>query len=166
MSLLLVKGIILPSWRLLSETHHKSNFDFNLNIKQLPFKTIEAVSMGAINQATGNLTGKVAINGTTNAPKMDGGINFNKTGFNLVMLGSYFTIDDETIRVNSDGIAFNTFTINDSANNSLVIDGLAGTTNFTNYNFNLTVRAKTSGQSILQSRQQPLLRSSCISIPI
>ncbi|MCW3107157.1 MAG: hypothetical protein JWQ09_1663 [Segetibacter sp.] len=121
---------------------NNSNFDFNLNIKQLPFKTIEAASMGAINQSTGNLTGNVAINGTTKAPNIDGGINFNQTGFNVVMLGSYFKVDGETIKVNNQGIAFNTFTIKDSADNSLVIDGLAGTTNFTNYNFNLTVKAR------------------------
>jgi hypothetical protein len=121
---------------------NNSNFDFNLDIKQLPFKTIEAVSMGAINQSTGNLTGKVAINGTTKSPNIDGGINFNKTGFNVVMLGSYYKIDGETIKVNNQGIAFNTFTIKDSADNSLVIDGLAGTTNFVNYNLNLNVKAR------------------------
>ncbi|MEJ7683765.1 MAG: translocation/assembly module TamB domain-containing protein [Segetibacter sp.] len=35
-----------------------------------------------------------------------------------------------------------TFTIKDSANNSLVIDGLAGTSNFTNYNLDLTIKAR------------------------
>src|SRR5205085_3338231 len=93
-------------------------------------------------QATGNLTGNVAIKGTAKAPNIDGGINFNQTGFNVAMLGSYFKIDNETIKVNNQGIAFNTFTIKDSANNSLVIDGLAGTTNFTNYDLNLTVKAR------------------------
>ena len=119
-----------------------SNFDFNLNINRLPFKTIEAASMGSITQATGDLTGKVAINGTVNAPNVDGGINFNKTGFNVAMLGSYYTIDGETIKVDNKGISFNTFTIKDSANNSLVLDGLAGTTNFKNYNLDLTLKAR------------------------
>jgi hypothetical protein len=121
---------------------NNSNMDLNLNIRQLPFKTIEAVSMGAITQSTGNLTGTVAIKGTTTAPDIDGGINFNKTGFNLVMLGSYYTIDGETIKVNNKGIRFDTFTIKDSANNSFVLDGLAGTNNFINYNLDLTARAR------------------------
>ncbi len=122
--------------------NNNSNFDLNLNINKLPFKTIEAVSMGAITQATGNLTGKVAINGTVKSPNVDGGINFNHTGFNVAMLGSYFQIDGETIKVNNQGIKFDTFTIKDSANNSLVIDGLAGTANFTNYNLDLTITAR------------------------
>lgn len=119
-----------------------SNFDFKLDIRQLPFKTIEAVSMGAIDHSTGNLKGQVAINGTVKSPNVDGGITFDKTGFNLAMLGSYFTIDNETIKVNNQGIQFDTFTIKDSASNKLVIDGLAGTANFTNYNLNLTVKAQ------------------------
>lgn len=121
---------------------NSSNFDFNLNINKLPFKTIEAASMGAITQATGNLTGKVAINGTVQSPNVDGGINFNQTGFNVSMLGSFFKIDGETIKLNNKGISFNTFAIKDSANNSLVIDGLAGTSNFVNYNLDLTAKAR------------------------
>jgi hypothetical protein len=120
----------------------KSTFDFNLDIRQLPFTTVQGLSMGAITQAKGNLTGKVAISGSPKDPKIDGGINFNQVGFNPTMLGGYFTIDDETITVNNRGIRFNTFTIKDSASNNLVIDGLAGTTNFTNYDLNLTVKAR------------------------
>ena len=121
---------------------NKSNFNFKLDIRKLPFQTLEALSMGAITQSTGNLTGTVDINGTAASPKIDGGISFNKTGFNLTMLGSYFTIDNETIKVSNSGIKFDTFTIKDSANNSLVIDGLAETSNFINYNLDLTVNAK------------------------
>jgi translocation and assembly module TamB len=66
---------------------NKSNMDLVLNIRQLPFKTIEVASMGAVTESTGNLTGTVAIKGSTTAPDIDGGINFNKTGFNLCNAG-------------------------------------------------------------------------------
>lgn len=121
---------------------NNSNFDFNLNLKQLPFKTIEAASMGSITQGTGNLTGNIALKGTIQQPNVNGAINFNQTGFAVTMLGSYYKIDGETISVNNDGIKFNNFSIKDSADNSLTIDGLAGTSNFTNYNLNLTVKAR------------------------
>lgn len=119
-----------------------SGFDLNLNINKLPFKTIEAASMGAITESTGDLTGKVAINGTIKSPNADGGINFNKTGFNVASLGAYYRIDGETIKVSKEGVRFDTFTIKDSADNNLVIDGLAGTTNFINYDLDLTVKAR------------------------
>ncbi len=121
---------------------NNSNFKFKLNIKQLPFKTIETFSLGTISQSSGNLTGTVDISGTAAAPVFNGGISFNKTAFNVVMLGSTFKIDDETIMVDNDGILFDSFTIKDSANNKLVINGLAATNNFINYNFDLNVHAR------------------------
>jgi hypothetical protein len=57
------------------------------------------------------------------------------------MLNSYFTIDQEKIKVNKEGLTFDHFEIKDSAQNSLRINGLAATTNFTNYKFNLDIRA-------------------------
>ena len=119
-----------------------STMDFNLAIRKLPFKTVEAFSMGALQNATGDLTGNVAIKGAVTKPDIDGTINFRKAGFTPTMLGSYFTINNESIKVNSQGVAFDKFTIKDSANNPFTIDGLAGTTNFTNYNFDLSIRAK------------------------
>jgi hypothetical protein len=132
-----------------------SSFDFTLNINRLPFKTLEAVSMGTITQASGNLTGKFAINGTVKSPNVDGGINFNQTGFNVPMIGSYFRIDGETITVSNKGIRFDTFTIKDSTNNSLILDGLAGTSNFTNYNLDLTLRARNFRAINVTKRQNP-----------
>ncbi|HEX8278666.1 MAG TPA: translocation/assembly module TamB domain-containing protein, partial [Segetibacter sp.] len=132
-----------------------SSFDFILNINRLPFKTLEAVSMGTITQASGNLTGKFAINGTVKSPNVDGGINFNQTGFNVPMMGSYFRINGETISLNKQGIRFDTFTIQDSTNNSLIIDGLAGTSNFTNYNLDLTLKARNFRAINVTKRQNP-----------
>ncbi|HLL41787.1 MAG TPA: translocation/assembly module TamB domain-containing protein, partial [Segetibacter sp.] len=132
-----------------------SSFNFTLNINRLPFKTLEAVSMGTITQASGNLTGKFAINGTVKSHNVEGGINFNQTGFNVPMMGSYFRIDGETISLNKQGIRFNTFTIKDSTNNSLIIDGLAGTSNFTNYNLDLTLRARNFRAINVTKRQNP-----------
>ena len=133
-----------------------SNFNFNLNIARLPFKSVEAASMGAITGATGNLTGKVAISGTVASPNIDGGINFNQTGFSVAMLGTYYRIDGETIKLSNEGIRFDTFTIKDSANNSLVVDGLAGTSNFINYNFDLTLKAKNFRAINTTKKQNPL----------
>lgn len=121
---------------------NNSNLDFLLNIRSLPMKTLESFSMGALNNTTGNLTGTVSIKGSATQPAIDGGISFNKVGFIPTALGTYFTIDGETIKVNNQGVHFDTFTIKDSTGNSLVIDGLMGTSNFVNYNFAMTVKAR------------------------
>ncbi|MBC7903669.1 MAG: translocation/assembly module TamB, partial [Gemmatimonadaceae bacterium] len=86
--------------------------------------------------------GKITLTGNMDKPIANGDINFNKTRFNFGMLNNYFSIDDEKISVSPEGITFSTFTIKDSTNNTTVIDGKAYTSNFTNYKFDLTLRAR------------------------
>jgi translocation and assembly module TamB len=116
-----------------------SNFDFDLDIRNLPMTTAQAFSNDMIRNATGFVNGKFDITGTIKRPLVRGDLNFNKAGFNLSMLNSYFTIDQEKIVVNEEGLRFNRFEIKDSAQNSLRIDGLAATTNFVNYKFDLGI---------------------------
>ena len=120
---------------------NNSNLDFLLDIKKIELKTLEGPSMGMLSNASGYLSGKVNINGSAAAPKIDGGISFYRADFVATMLNSQFKIDDETIKVDNEGIKLNTFTIKDSANNTLVIDGAAYTKNFINYKFDMTVKA-------------------------
>jgi hypothetical protein len=44
---------------------------------------------------------------------------------NVTYLNSYFTIDQDKIVVNNEGLRFDTFSIKDSAGNAIVIDGIA-----------------------------------------
>jgi hypothetical protein len=118
-----------------------SNFDFDLDIREMPMLTAQAFSGGAIREATGSLNGKFDITGTIAQPRVDGALNFNKTGFNLGMLNSYFTIDNEKITVNNEGIRFDQFEIKDSAQNALLLNGVAATTNFSNYKLDLSLKA-------------------------
>ncbi|HKO82063.1 MAG TPA: translocation/assembly module TamB domain-containing protein, partial [Chitinophagaceae bacterium] len=118
-----------------------SNFDFDLDIREMPMATAQAFSNNMIKDATGSLNGKFDVTGTLARPLVKGDLNFNKTGFNFSMLNSYFTIDQERIRVNEEGLHFDRFEIKDSAQNSLRINGLAATANFVNYNFDLDIRA-------------------------
>lgn len=118
-----------------------SNFDFDLDVRTLPIATAQAFSNDMITGATGSVNGKFDVTGTFARPVINGDLNFNKAGFNFTMLNSHFTIDNERLRINSEGLRFDRFEIKDSAQNSLIINGLAATTNFSNYNFDLTVRA-------------------------
>ena len=119
----------------------KNNLDFLLDIKKIDLKTLEGPSMGMLSNASGYLSGKVDIKGPTAAPIIDGGLSFNQTEFVVTMLNSQFKIDNETIKVDNEGIKLSTFTIKDSANNTLIVDGAAYTKNFMNYKFDMTVKA-------------------------
>ena len=119
-----------------------SNFDFDLDIRQMPMATVSAFSDEMIRDATGSASGKFDITGTITKPVVRGDLNFNKARFNFSMLNSYFSIDQEKIRIDESAIVFNNFEIKDTSQNTLQIDGLAGTSNFVNYNFDLKIRAR------------------------
>jgi translocation and assembly module TamB len=121
---------------------NNSSFELNADIRALQLNTLEGASNKAIRDATGTVSGKLAVTGTVERPQVDGDINFNKTRFNLGILNSYFSIDQEKISFNKDGIAFSTFTIVDSAGNKAVLDGMAATTDFQHYKFDLTAKAQ------------------------
>ncbi|HYF33590.1 MAG TPA: translocation/assembly module TamB domain-containing protein [Chitinophagaceae bacterium] len=121
---------------------NNSSYDFVLDVRALQLNTVEGIANGAIKDASGQLTGKVAFNGTMKDPNIDGRLTFNNAALNITMLNSKFTVDKEQLVIlNNEGIRFSTFTIRDETGNAIVIDGMAGTTNFINYDFNLSVNA-------------------------
>ncbi len=114
--------------------------DMNLNIVNLSMKSIEGFSFGNLRNASGNITGGLKITGTTAAPNVRGDINFNKVGFNVAMLNSYFTMPNESITFNNDGIRFNDFTLVDSTGNKAIVSGDIYTKTFTDFRFGLDIR--------------------------
>lgn len=120
-------------------TSPESRFDLSLNINQLNMKSIEGFSFGNIRNASGNITGMLKISGTTTAPSVRGDVKFNKVGFNVSMLNSYFTMPNESITFNNDGIQFNDFTLVDSTGNKAVVTGNIYTKTFTDFKFAMNI---------------------------
>ena len=116
-----------------------STFDLNLNVVSLNMKSIEGFSFGSIRNASGYISGQLKITGTTSAPVVRGDIDFNKVGFNVSMLNSYFTMPKESITFNNDGILFNDFTLIDSLGNKAVIAGSIYTKTFTDFKFGMDI---------------------------
>jgi hypothetical protein len=120
-----------------------SSYNFLVDLVSFQMKSLEGFSKGAIKDARGNLYGKIALNGTLKSPNIDGKIHFNNTAFNAAKVNNVFKVDKEAVAIiNNEGIIFNTFTIRDTSNNAIVIDGALNTTNFFDYEFNLKITAK------------------------
>ncbi|MCR8559759.1 translocation/assembly module TamB domain-containing protein [Mucilaginibacter sp. BJC16-A38] len=122
-------------------TAPESKFDLNLNIVSLKMKSIEGFSFGSIRRASGDITGQLKITGTTDAPVVRGDVNFNKVGFNVSMLNSYFTMPNEKITFNNDGILFDDFTLIDSLGNKAIVTGTLYTKTFTDFKFGIDINA-------------------------
>ncbi len=119
----------------------QGRMDLVADLRQLQMKTVEGLSVGSLRNAKGFLNGRVTIKGTMEEPDIDGNIRFNNTSFIVSMLNSFYAINDEQISVNNEGVRFDSFTIRDSTNNELNIDGYAYTTNFMNYRFDLDINS-------------------------
>jgi autotransporter translocation and assembly factor TamB len=114
-----------------------SSFDMDLNIVNLNLKSIQGFTFGAIDSASGSISGQLDITGTASDPNVAGNVDFNKAAFNITMLNSYYQIKDNQVNFNNDGIRFNDFTLIDSAQNTASVNGTIFTNTFTDYRFNL-----------------------------
>ncbi|HEY0355174.1 MAG TPA: translocation/assembly module TamB domain-containing protein, partial [Flavisolibacter sp.] len=118
------------------------DLDLNLAVRQLQLNTMEGALASAITNASGSINGNVRIAGTTADPNINGDLNFNNASFALTMLGSQFRIDNERLSVTEEGFGFDNFTIRDSLDNTLTLNGNVLTSNFINYDFDLRVNAR------------------------
>lgn len=116
--------------------------DLEMAINRLELSTLEGVMSDFVTQASGGINGNVSINGTSSAPKIQGALNFDSASVSTTVLGGPLTINNEKINVTEEGFGFDNFTIRDSANNTLNLNGAVTTTNFINYGFNLDVVAE------------------------
>lgn len=116
-------------------------FDLNLNMNKLNIKSIQGFSMDHIKDGTGYLSGNFKITGNTDAPKLNGELNFNDTGFRTTKLNSYFKVTDEKVRFQNETIAFDNFTLYDENDNELTVNGTIHSADFRNFDFGLTVVA-------------------------
>jgi translocation and assembly module TamB len=115
--------------------------DMNMNIRQLELKSIQGALKDFVTQADGRITGNVKLGGTMNNPNVAGKINFDNASISTVALGGPLKINGESLNITRDGFQFNEFTIRDSANHPLIINGEVLTSNLVNYEFNLNVDA-------------------------
>lgn len=119
-----------------------STFDIVADLKQFQMSSLEGLTNGAIKEAHGFVYGKIAVNGSLNEPNIDGRIQFDNTSFVPAALNNVFKVDKEAVAIiDNKGVRFNTFTIRDTANNTLVIDGMVNTKDWFNYSFNLDINA-------------------------
>lgn len=118
-----------------------SSFDMDLDIQRLNLKSIQGFTFGNITESSGFLSGDFKITGTATAPNIRGDLLFNEGAFRVAPLNSYFQLLNDRITFNEEGILFNRFSLSDSANNQLVVDGAIYTQTYTDYRFNLNVNA-------------------------
>ncbi|MDQ7947552.1 MAG: translocation/assembly module TamB domain-containing protein [Pedobacter sp.] len=121
-------------------TAPQSALDLVVNIDKIDLREIESVSAGQIRQGKGTVSGQFTVKGALTEPKILGAIKFNDASFNVAYINSYFSMPDQQITFNNEGIRFDDFTLVDSLNKKAVIDGMIYTSNFKDIRFNLDIK--------------------------
>ena len=117
----------------------ESSLTASLELKPLKMKTIEAFSMGYLQDSEGDLTGRLDITGNLDKPSILGELTFNKAKLNVAMLNADFIMDNQKIYFNNQGIQFKQFAFNDLKNNQAKLNGSILTQNYSDFNFNLNL---------------------------
>ena len=117
------------------------NFDLNLDMTKLNIKSIQGFSMNQIADGAGYLSGNFKITGNTDAPKLNGDLNFNDAGFRITKIDSYFKTSDKKISFQNEVIAFDHFTFYDENENELSLNGTVHSADFRNFDFGLNIVA-------------------------
>ena len=117
----------------------KPSFEAKLNLSPLKMKTIEAFSLGYLQDSEGDLAGELDINGDLDNPKINGTLTFNKAKINVAMLNADFLMDGQNINFNNQGIQFRQFLLKDSKGNEAKLNGSILTKNYTDFDFNLNL---------------------------
>lgn len=122
-------------------TKPNSALDLNVAVNRIDLKHIESLSGGQVRDGRGMLTGALTIKGPLSKPSLLGALTFKDAGLNITQLNSYYQLKNETINFTPSGLSFKNFTIRDSANQPLTINGTINTSNYSNPGFNLSIRA-------------------------
>src|SRR5690606_19001743 len=77
-----------------------SQLDFALDVTPLSMHTVEAFSLGYLRNTSGIISGKLDIKGTTDEPRINGALNFDKASLNVAMLNATFVVDDQRLIFN------------------------------------------------------------------
>lgn len=119
-----------------------SLLNLDANIANLNIASFGGFTQGMVKDLAGSANGRLKITGTLDQPAVRGNLDFNQAQFNLAMLNSRYTLQNERLDFTEQGISMRSFTLTDSLGNTLDIDGRVLTSNYTDYTFDLQARTE------------------------
>ena len=118
-----------------------AELDMKLDLNEVKMSSLEGFSQGAITDGSGSFSGNINLDGTLLEPEYDGSLDFNQARFKVAMLNAAFILPDENLSLDNEGVYFDNFNINDTNDNSVVLNGEIITDNLLNPGFDLNVKA-------------------------
>lgn len=123
------------------QNENESAVDLTLHLDKFDLEALPKILPSMIYAGKGALTGNIDITGTTAKPELKGAINFDSNEIGIVANGSTYKISNQKINIEPTKIAFNKFSIADSAGQKLVVNGEVTHNNFDDIQADLTIKA-------------------------
>lgn len=130
-----------------------NNIKADIDILKMNAATLKAFSSGRLKHADGNIHGKASLTGDITNPIWNGRLLFDTVYFALTDLGAPYRVNNQFIDLNYPLIQFKEFTIKDSLNNSMYINGNIRAKSISKYDLNFNV--KTNDFVVLNVEQNP-----------
>lgn len=118
---------------------NESNIALKADIQKLNVHSIEPFTAGQIRRSKGYMSGTADISGSMKHPKVNADLAFTDAAFNVAYINNYITMKNDHLKVDPQGIYFNSFTILDSFGKKASIDGKVMTTDFRKMKFDLSI---------------------------
>ena len=100
-----------------------TSLDLGLELRSLQMAFLEVVSGGMIKDTQGYLSGAFKLGGLVSDLTYQGALRFHDAGFNIAMLNSRFSIPEESLRINNEGLFFDDFVLKDEQGKDFLIKG-------------------------------------------
>lgn len=123
-------------------TYNQENIAGKISLEPVTLQTVQAFSKGYLTRSKGNITGNIEINGAVTNPVWNGKLLFNDAITTLGEYGTQLKIDKQQINFTYPEITLDKFTIKDSLNQPLVIDGTVTQTMQDGFVTNLSVNTQ------------------------
>lgn len=118
------------------------SLDFSLGIKHLNLSNFEPLMVGVLSKVEGWLDADIELGGTTAAPKPSGSFALNGAKTTIETTKVRYAINDASFNLTSKGIEFDELRLTDPKLKQLKINGLIKTSNWLDYQYDLTLASK------------------------
>jgi len=116
------------------------HFDASLN--PISMQSLQPFLNTYLDSMQGTLSGKFTVNGPVSAPTIRGQLRTNKAGLIYRDYNTFVVLPNETIVFDEQGVLLNDVVVADRERNEAVVSGRVFTTDYTQYRFNLALKAR------------------------
>jgi hypothetical protein len=116
--------------------------NLDLDITSLSASAIEAFLWRRVSKTSGNIRGRINLQGTFKEPRLNGSLNFENVFVKPAFLNHIIQLKNETIKISDNEIQLNSFTVLDKTDHPAVIDGTIKMNHISDFEMDLNITTK------------------------